>query len=246
MQANKLQALTIIIKSVLITLWISIAAIYRSYRGLESRLYCDQLLHWWAHNLLRFVRLSCRAYNPHDVRFEKNRAYIIMSNHSSLYDIPLTFAAIPGSIRMLAKRELFTVPIWGRGLKASEFVSIDRDNRRQALKDLDEARKKMESGIVLWVAPEGTRSSTGRLGEFKKGGFMLALRTGATIIPIGIRGAFEVLPSRTLNFHLGRHAEIHVGKPIDASRFTNRTRNQLMEEVEAQIRKLAALPKGAA
>src|SRR4029079_5554001 len=92
---------------------------------------------------------------------------------------PLIFAALPGSIRMLTKKELFRVPIWGRGLAAGEFVSLDRSQRQQAIRDLGAARDKMADGVILWVAPEGTRSKDGRLGSFKKGGFLLALENGA-------------------------------------------------------------------
>jgi 1-acyl-sn-glycerol-3-phosphate acyltransferase len=164
-----------------------------------------------------------------------------MSNHSSLYDIPLIFAALPGSIRMLTKSELFRVPIWGRGLAAGEFVSIDRSDLDRAIHDLAAARDKMIDGIVLWVAPEGTRSRDGTIGSFKKGGFMVALETGAMIVPIGIRGARDVLPARTLAFELGRTAEVHVGEPIDAAAYRG-DRRRLMADVDRRIRALAAVP----
>ena len=67
---------------------------------------------------------------------------------------------------------------------------------------------------------------------------MLAMKTGATIVPVGIRGAFNVLPAKTLDFQLGSHAEVHVGNPIDASKYTAKTRDMLMQEVEQQLRLL--------
>lgn len=243
MQASRFQALLIITKNVFVTFWISIIIIYKSYRGIYRRDYCDQILRWWARKILQFAKLSYDLYNPHGVRFEPGHPYILMSNHSSLYDIPLTFAALPGSIRMLTKKELFQVPIWGKGMAAGEFISIDRDNRRQAFRDLQEARKKMESGIILWVAPEGTRSRTGHLGPFKKGGFMLALQTRATIVPVGIRGAYDVLPAKTAQFRTGCHAQLHVGRPVDTTQYSKKNIGALMEEVEKQIRELAALPR---
>jgi 1-acyl-sn-glycerol-3-phosphate acyltransferase len=164
-----------------------------------------------------------------------------MSNHQSLYDIPLIFVALPGSIRMLTKRELFSVPIWGRGLEAGEFVSIDRRNRKQALRDLAEARRKMEDGIVLWVAPEGTRTRDGYLGPFKKGGFMLALETGARIVPIGIRGAADVLVPKSFHARVGCTAEVRIGEPIDAAAYSVDSREELMREVQARICELAAI-----
>ncbi len=166
-----------------------------------------------------------------------------MSNHSSLYDIPITFVAVPGTIRMLTKKELFRVPVWGRGLEAGEFISIDRRDRRQAMQDLERAKEKMKSGVTVWIAPEGTRSRSGFIGPFKKGGFMLALQTGATIIPVGIRGARQVLPARTLRFHLGCRSEVHIGRPIDAALYDLSTRDELMEEVSRAIAELADCPR---
>ena len=239
MKAGKLLTLWIIIKSFYVTLHISVLAMYYSYRDMDRRAACDRLLSWWSTRLLSFVKLTYKTVDPHHLEFQPNRRYIIMSNHSSLYDIPVVFMALPpASIRMLTKKELFSVPIRGRGLRAAEFISIDRKNRKQAFRDLEEARKKMESGIVLWVAPEGTRSGTGELLPFKKGAFMLALQTGATIIPVGIRGAYDVLPAKTSRFHLGRQVEVHIGRPVDASQFKKQERDQLMLEVESQIREL--------
>jgi 1-acyl-sn-glycerol-3-phosphate acyltransferase len=240
-KAGKLRALGIILKSIAVTLWITVTTVSDVYRGRYRREVGDRRLRWWSERLLCFVQLSVRVVNPRQVAIPAGRPCILMCNHSSLYDVPITFQTFPGSIRMLTKKELFRVPIWGRGLRAGEFVSIDRDDREQAFRDLEAARAKMESGIVLWVAPEGTRSRDRKLGSFKKGGFMLALRTGATILPFGIRGASRVLPPKTLDFNLGETIEVHVGTPVDASRFTVETRDALMREVEAQLRELAGM-----
>jgi 1-acyl-sn-glycerol-3-phosphate acyltransferase len=241
-RAGFLHTLLIILRSAAVTLAITVPTVVEVYFGTYRRETGDRRLRWWSERLLRFVRLGCRVVNPGGVEIGRFRPVILMSNHSSLYDIPLVFQALPGSIRMLTKKELFRVPIWGRGLTAGEFVSIDRHDHAQALRDLAAAREKMTSGIILWVAPEGTRSRDGRLGSFKKGGFMLALETGATIIPIGIRGAHAVLPAKTSRFELGREAEVRIGEPIDASRYSVERRSALMSEVERQIRDLANLP----
>jgi len=133
------------------------------------------------------------------------------------------------------------VPIWGRGMEVAEFISIDRHDHARALADLERAKKKMASGIALWIAPEGTRTRTADLGEFKKGGFMLALQTGATIIPIGIRGAREALPAGTFSLHPGTRAEVHIGAPIDTSRYSRETRDRLMSDVRQRIGDLAGI-----
>jgi len=244
MRAGRTRSTIVLLRSVYATLYISVATIWDVLRGTYRREIGDARLRWWSRRLLELIDLRCRVVNPRDVRLERGRATILMSNHSSVYDIPLIFVALPGSIRMLTKKELFNVPVWGRGLRVGEFVSIDRSNREQAIRDLAAAREKMESGIVLWVAPEGTRSRDGRLGPFKKGAFMLALETGATIIPIGIRGAHDVLPPKTFNgVALRGTAEVHIGEPIDASRYTLETRERLMAEVERQILVLANIER---
>ena len=241
MRAGYVQTLTIILRSIAVTLAITIPTVVEVARGRYRREDGDRRLRWWSLRLLGFVGLRCRVVGTDGAAIPAGRPVILMSNHSSLYDIPLIFTALPGSIRMLTKKELFRVPIWGRGLAAGEFISIDRKDRQQAIRDLAVARDKMSSGIVLWVAPEGTRSRDGRLGEFKKGGFMLALETGATIIPIGIRGAAGVLPAKSLRFELGREAEVRIGTPIEASGYTVERRDELMEHVADAIRELAAL-----
>lgn len=242
MRAGPLRTIAIIVRSIAVTLVITIPTIIDVSLRRYTRGVADRRLRWWAGKLLALVDLRLEVVDPHRVEIPPDRPCILMSNHSSLYDIPLLFAALPGSIRMLTKKELFRVPIWGRGLAAGEFVSIDRSDRWQAIRDLRAAREKMASGIVLWIAPEGRRSRDGRIGSFKKGGFMLALETGATIVPIGIRGARDVLPAKTLRFEVGRTAEVHVGAPIDAARYAVASRGELMNEVQRQIRELAGEP----
>jgi 1-acyl-sn-glycerol-3-phosphate acyltransferase len=141
---------------------------------------------------------------------------------------------------MLTKKELFKVPIWGRGMAAGEFISVDRHDHAQAIRDLEAAREKMSSGIYLWVAPEGTRSRDGVVGEFKKGGFVLAIQTGALIVPIGIRGSRTILPPKTFfDVQLDQRAEIHVGAPIDASAYDLEHRDELLTTVRERILELA-------
>ena len=242
MRAGWFRTVAIILRSVAVTLAITIPTVLEVYRGTYQRADGDRRLRWWSEKLLSFVDLRVAVVHPENADVPPGRPVMLMSNHSSLYDIPLIFTALPGSIRMLTKKELFSVPIWGRGLAAGEFVSIDRSDLDRAIQDLAAAREKMVDGIVLWVAPEGTRSRNGKIGSFKKGGFMLALETGATIVPIGIRGARDVLPAKTLRFELGRTAEVHVGEPIDASTYRG-DRASLMVEIDRRIRELAAMPR---
>lgn len=236
MRANVFQKARIMLVILYSTLKITLVVLYRAHlKGGYPRSFGDKCLKWWAGKLVGAARIDYAVFDPQRVGIEPGRRYIIMSNHRSHYDIPLMVLSMPGSVRMLTKKELFKVPLWGRGLKAGEFVSIDRSDLEQARKDLAGAREKMESGIVLWIAPEGTRSRDGRLGPFKKGGFIMAIESGATIIPVGIQGTEKVLPPKTLDFSLGQEVRIAIGSPIEVSGYTLEQKEGLMEEVRASI-----------
>lgn len=237
-KASLFQKLLIMIQSIAPTLGISVLVLYLRITGTYKRDFADRILRWWSGYLLKIARVRYKVSNPYNVTPKEGVPYIIMSNHRSHYDIPLIFISIPGSIRMLTKKELFKVPIWGMGLKAAEFLSIDRKDHTRAMKDLETAKVKMKSGIVLWIAPEGTRSRTGALGDFKKGGFMMAIQTGAMIVPVGIQNTEKILPPDTWDFYLDQHVCVNIGKPIDASRYSIDQRDQLMDEVRISIQAL--------
>lgn len=221
------------------TLWISLLVLYRDwFTGGYPRDYGDKWFKWWAEKLVDAVRMHYTVNNPDNLKLEPGKRYMVMSNHRSHFDIPLIAFIVPGSVRMLGKKELFKVPIWGRAMRHGEFISIDRSDLEQAKKDLAFAREKLESGIVLWISPEGTRSRTGKLGPFKKGGIRIAIESGATIIPMGIQGTENVLKPKTLDFFLDQDVTINVGTPIEASRFDIDHRDELLEELRASIAEL--------
>lgn len=240
MKTNKFRSFWIIFRSLLTTLKTSVVILYYcAFKNKNLRKKVDSLLYHWSKNLLKIVKIHCRVFNPHDVQLKPHHRYVLMSNHSSNYDIPLIYMLFHhASIRMMSKKELFKVPIWGRAMRKSEFISVDRGNGRQAILDLKYAKEKLESGIVVWVAPEGTRSKTGQLLPFKKGGFMLAKKTDATIIPIGIRGSNQVLPAKSLQFNLNQPVELHIGEPIDSTKYDKKDISGLMEVTRMQLEKL--------
>jgi 1-acyl-sn-glycerol-3-phosphate acyltransferase len=236
MKASLPRKILIMLVSLYVTLRITVIVLYWTYvkRG-YPRKDGDGLLHWWSNGLVNAVRIKKTVFDPFNIRIKPGKRYIIMSNHRSHYDIPLMILSLPASIRMLTKKELFRIPLWGRGMAAGEFISIDRHNIQQAKHDLKKAREKMEDGIVLWIAPEGTRSRTGRMGPYKKGGFILAIEAGAKIIPVGIRGSEKVLPPKTWEFFLDQKVDVHIGKPIDASAYTLEHKDELIEAVRREI-----------
>lgn len=235
-KANVWQWLWINIASVGVTFKYCLVALYvTTFQRPSARLKIDQVCRKWSAALVRYIDLRWSVVgNVPD--FSDNRRYIVMCNHASHYDIPLSFLAVPGSLRMLAKKELSRIPIFGHAMKAAEFIFIDRHNRERAKTDLRLAKAKMESGIVLWVSPEGTRSKDGRLLPFKKGCFHLAIDTQAIIIPVVIRDIIKVLPKGQTRPHCGVSVEVVFGEPIDAQEYGFEQRQQLTQRVENIMR----------
>ena len=196
----------------------------------------DKALQNWAYSLLRSLRVNWHVSNPHQIDLLPGQKYILMSNHASLMDIPLIFAALPNNrIRMLAKKELFRIPFFGSAMKKAGFPAINRKNTEQAIHDLARVKEQMQEGIIPWIAPEGTRSRDGHLQHFKPGGFFLALQTGATVIPIAIRGAANIIPPDTFKLNLDQQVEIILLPPIDANEYDMESRKKFIADVRASI-----------
>ena len=165
----------------------------------------------------------------------QDRAQIIASNHQSWFDVFALAAIIPKRYRFIAKEELRRIPIFGRAWSAAGHISVNRQDRAQAIKALDEAAALMRddhSAVVIF--PEGTRSPTGELLPFKKGAFMMALRTGIEIVPTAVLGSRDVQKKGDWRVRPGRII-VRFGPPIDSSQYDEARRDQLMEAVRTRI-----------
>jgi 1-acyl-sn-glycerol-3-phosphate acyltransferase len=196
-------------------------------RGNLTRARVDERTHWYGRRVIELLGVQLHATGAE--RVPPGRAYIYMSNHQSHMDIPILYATLPSpTIRMLGKKELFQIPIWGRGLRAAEFIEVDRGDHEKAMKSIEYAAKLVRDGVSIYLAPEGTRSRDGRIGKLKKGGFHLALGTGAPIVPVAVRGTIDILPRGGRVMHSGKHVEVTIGAPIEV---TGRDVAGLMTEV---------------
>ena len=190
----------------------------------------------WSRGLLLSsgIRLTVTAGSQLD---PKGR-FVFMSNHQSLYDIPALIQSLPGQARFLAKRSLFQIPIFGWALKAGGFVSIDRKDRSRAGESFAEAVARLRSGASAVVFPEGTRSLDGRLLPFERGGFLLAIKSGTPIVPVGISGSLQVRPRDKWKVRPGT-IRVAYGAPIDVRQFGIRGRAELGDRVRAKMAELA-------
>jgi 1-acyl-sn-glycerol-3-phosphate acyltransferase len=191
----------------------------------------DRRLADWSRSIVRRADVDLTVEGMHNL--PRDRACVYMSNHQSHLDIPILYSIFPGTLRMVAKAELFRVPVWGRAMRAAGFVRVTRSgDRAEAMAAMRECGDAIARGVNVWIAPEGTRSIDGKIAKFKKGGFILARDTGADIVPIGIDGSRDILPKNTTIFQRGARVKVTFGAPI---RVANRELNDVSNEVRAFI-----------
>lgn len=206
-------SLDVLARAALETLRISLPTIVEAARGTLTSQVCDERLDSWARTLLRQAGITVESTGREHL--VPGEGYVVMSNHQSHYDIPTLFEALRIPLRMVAKKEIFRIPFMAGAMRAAGFVEVDRKNRASAIQTLSSAHHRLTEAVSIWIAPEGTRSKTGKLGPFKKGGFHLALRSGMRILPVSIEGTRFALPAGGLTVVRGATAHVTIGKPID-------------------------------
>jgi 1-acyl-sn-glycerol-3-phosphate acyltransferase len=226
------------------TLAICVPTVADAALGRLERGACDLRLESWSARVLENanVRLTVRGRE----HLSGDRTYILMSNHQSLYDVPTLFCVFGHRMRMIMKKELARVPVFGDACRLAGFIEIDRKDRQQAIQSLERAKAELRAGTHVWIAPEGTRSKTGELLPFKKGGFHLALETGWPILPVTLRGTGKILRAKGVRSFFGQEVEAILHPPVSPppvesrdsavpSAETKRAREELMDKVRAAI-----------
>lgn len=169
---------------------------------------------------------------------KKGTSYVVTPNHQSYYDIFALYGWLPLDLKFVMKKELEKVPGLGFGSKSVGHIFLDRRNAISAAKTIAAARDKLVNGTSVIMFPEGTRSSSGIPGRFKKGAFVLATDLRLPILPVTILGTQNILPNNSLNLLPGR-VKIIIHPAIEASG-DNRNIDQLMSATRQAI--VSALP----
>lgn len=214
--------------------WISILVSWLPPRGSWMFALCRL----WGRLLLTasWVRVEAR-YDP---ALAPGASYVFLANHQSMFDIPALFVTVPGQIRMLAKRSLFRIPIFGWSMWAGGFIPVDRRDRSSARHSFASAVAHLRKGTSILLFPEGTRALTDELLPFERGGFLLAMKSGLLIVPVGIRGTRAVQHKGNWAIRPGS-VTISFGAPIDPAAYGVRRKQELIHEVRRQIAGMAGL-----
>ena len=190
----------------------------------------------WAKLILRVCGIRVKVNGLGNLDTELPRIY--MTNHQSFFDIFALLACLPVNFKFILKQELMNLPIFGPATRRAGYIGIERDNPRKAVKSMNQAAERIKNGASVLIFPEGTRSPDGRLGQFKKGGFSLAVKSGCDIVPVAISGSHRIAPKGSLRIKKGSFS-LSIGKPISLAGYTKRKIPQLMDQVrEAMLRQM--------
>jgi 1-acyl-sn-glycerol-3-phosphate acyltransferase len=180
--------------------------------GRVTKQRCDARLDAWSRAVVARTEISLEVEGRE--RRETGQSYVVMSNHQSLYDVPVLFRVFGPDIRMVAKRELFDVPVFGGAMRAAGFIAIDRRDARASVKTFGEARARLDAGTLVWIAPEGTRSLEGEMLPFKPGAFQLAIEALVPILPVTLDGTRHVMRPGSLRSTAGAAVRVTVHPPV--------------------------------
>ena len=158
------------------------------------------------------------------------KSYILVSNHQSTFDIFALLGYLSIQFRWIAKASLFRTPFLGWAMSRIGYIPIERDSPKKAYRSMLRAAEKVQKGVSVIIFPEGTRSPDGNLQPFKKGVFLIALKSQAPILPIAIRGTAKIMQKGDWRAHPG-NVQIIIGPPIVTAGIPPEKERELSERV---------------
>ena len=186
----------------------------------------------WARSLLRIAGVKVVVEGLEHIRASGN--YVFVANHVSYMDTPVVLAHVPEQFLFLAKSGLFKIPLLGWHLRRAGHVSVPLDDVRGTLRTLTQAALLVRQGRSTLVFPEGGRSESGELREFKDGAAFIAIRAQVPLVPLALIGMRRILPMHTLRFRRGR-VKLRIGQPIPTEGMTLKQRDALTAQARAQV-----------
>ena len=217
--------------TLMVTVYYGLATIAISFLD-SSGVQTHKVAQIWGRSILFASRIQVTVRGRHKIK--PNQSYIYMCNHQSNFDIPVILGYLTVQFRWLAKAELFKIPLFGYASQRAGYISIDRSNRKSAFRSLKRAATTIKKGVSVVIFPEGTRSYDGRIRNFKKGGFVLAVDAGVPVVPVVIHGTRAIMAKSKLRITPGP-VRLEIMTPIDTKAYSRKTKDQLLHRVREVI-----------
>lgn len=214
---------------------LSLGASFFDNRGvLQHKIACA-----WGRQLLALFRIDMRVVGVENL--DPAQQYVFVSNHFSLIDTPVMFGAMPRPFRILARHGLWKAPFIGWHLNRAGHLPVNREDLREAVKNIAAAAEKIKSGYSILLFPEGGRTREGLMRPFKPGAAYIAIQAGAPIVPMALVGSWEVLAPGSMHLRPGP-VELRIGKPVFTEGLHRREGKKLIQDIQERIGKMAEAP----
>ena len=225
-----LTAITVVIATVIFG---SLATIFGIFNPYSKFVYIFAQI--WARMILCTAGTKIEVEGLANIDFNKN--YVFIGNHQSHFDVLAVFRVLPMTVRFLAKKELFKIPLFGWAIASVGMIKIDRSNHEKSLRSIEIAQEIIKKEkISLVIFPEGTRSFDGQMQRFKKGAFVIAIRGGLPIIPVSISGSRFILRKHSLRIEPGI-IKLVFDKAIETPNYSYNQRDKLVAITQEIIAK---------
>ena len=207
----------------------ALASLFEANRG-RTMGYCARI---WANLILISSGIPYKVIGLEQL--DPASQYIFAGNHGSGFDIPLAFAALPYWLVPVAKIELRKVPVLGWVMSAGGHIFVDRSSHEKSISSMMKARDsliKTPRSVMLW--PEGSRTKDGTIAPFKKGGLLISIETGMTVVPVAFVNSYKL--HKKGSWRVYKIAiEIRIGKPITVINYTKETRQDFANKVRDAV-----------
>lgn len=198
----------------------------------EYEKYVTESVTDWAKRRMKDSGANVNVYGIENL--PKDGSMLFVSNHQSNFDILLLLSYVPVAKGFVAKVELGKFPFINEWMKRIHCLFMDRSDIKQSAQIIVEGIKQLKSGINMVIFPEGTRSKTGKMGEFKAGSFKLATKSKRPLVPITIDGTRNIMEANNYKIK-AETVNLYIHKPIDTTTLTKEEMAELPEKVKAII-----------
>ena len=147
---------------------------------------------WWARIILRTLLIPVKVEGREHL--EAGQSYVFVANHQGAFDIFLIYGFLGRNVKWMMKHQINKIPFVGYACRKSHQIMVDKRGVSKIKKTYDDARRILQQGCSVTVFPEGARTFTGHMGQFRKGAFALADELQLPVVPLTINGSFDILP----------------------------------------------------
>ncbi|MDR1199883.1 MAG: 1-acyl-sn-glycerol-3-phosphate acyltransferase [Prevotellaceae bacterium] len=218
----------------IIFLVLSAVALVVFYPFDKRRFAVHKLSRWWTQQCFFLFNPFWKTIFTGKEFVDKNKSYIIVSNHQSLMDIGLMYY-VPCVFKWISKHEVLSIPIIGQMLYIHGDIMIKRGKSKSAKKMLTKSMKWLARGASIAMFPEGTRTKDGRVHRFKEGAFLLAKQTKTPILPIVLDGTFAVLPKKGILIKIRHRFQLKILPEISVQEIESTRIKDMMLKVQTLI-----------